>query len=370
MFLHASASAAVAASPIILSPSTSASAGAAPPDTHVPPTVFEPAQTVELLRSTGDAQRALHRAASAAARREFGTKVFVRGVVEVSNFCRQNCTYCGMRRDNKALERFRLGDWEAIFEHVVAMRPPAMTDINVQAGEDPVAVRDIVLPLVRAIRERTDLGVSVCLGTLDARLYDALREAGAGYFIIKLETGDAGHYRAMQAPGTMEKRIAAIETLARTGWRVSSGCIVGLPEQSDEMLAETFAVLNRLPLAGVSVSPFISGEQTPWVNHPTADLGKTLNALAILRLQNPTHIIPAVSAFNSVGEKGYTRALQTGANLVTVNLTPEDARKDYVIYKNDRFIMTEKRVRDAVAAAGLECSKESLADFLAARDAA
>ena len=312
----------------------------------------------------------MHRAAGAAARQEFGTKVFVRGVVEVSNFCRQNCTYCGMRRDNRELERFRLSDWEGIFEHIVAVRPPVMTDINIQAGEDPVAVRDIVLPLVRAIKARTDLGVSVCLGTLDARLYDALHEAGAGYFIIKLETGDAEHYRAMQAPGTMEKRIAAIETLARTGWNVSSGCIVGLPGQTDAMLAETFAVLNRLPLAGVSVSPFISGEQTPWVDHPSAELGTTLNALAILRLQNPTYVIPAVSAFNSVGDKGYTRALQTGANLVTVNLTPEDARKDYVIYKNDRFIMTEQRVREAVASAGLECSEESLADFLAARDAA
>lgn len=331
-----------------------------------PPPVFS-LDPLLALNATGEAQRALHRAAGDLARRVFGTQVFVRGVVEVSNFCRQNCHYCGMRRDNRALERFRIADWEGIFEHVEATRPAAMTDINVQAGEDPRAVREIILPLVRALRERTDLGVSVCLGTLDQRDYDALRDAGASYFIIKLETGNAGHYRALQAPGTMAKRVDAIERLAASGWRVSSGCIVGLPGQTDAMLVETFDLLRRLPLAGVSVSPFIPGEQTPCDGHTSAELGKTLNALAILRLQNPTHVIPAVSAFNSVGEKGYTRALQTGANLVTVNLTPDAARKDYVIYKNDRFIMTEARVREAVDAAGFECSPVSLAEHLAAQ---
>lgn len=319
------------------------------------------------LNATGEAQRALHRAAGETARAHFGQKVFVRGVVEVSNFCRQNCNYCGMRRDNKGLERFRIRDWEGIFEHVEASRPRTMTDINVQAGEDPVAVREVVLPLVRALRERTDLGVSVCLGTLDQRDYDALREAGASYFIIKLETGNADHYRRMQAPGTLARRVDAIERLAASGWQVSSGCIVGLPEQTDAMLVETFALIRRLPLTGVSVSPFIPGEGTPCGGQGTADLGKTLNALAILRLQNPTHIIPAVSAFNSVGDRGYARALETGANLVTVNLTPEARRKDYVIYKPDRFIMTEARVREAVDDAGFEPSAVGLMDFLATR---
>ena len=326
----------------------------------------EAADAVCLLDASGDDQAALHQAAGNAARQHFGTAVFVRGVVEVSNVCRQNCTYCGMRRDNRELARYRL-DAESLFDWIVQMRPPAMTDINIQAGEDPLAVRQIVVPLVRALRERTDLGVSVCLGTLDQRDYDALRAAGAGYFIIKLETGDAAHYRAMQAPGTLEKRIDAIRRLAHGGWSVSSGCIVGLPGQTDEMLAGTLDLLASLPLTGVSVSPFIPGEQTRWADHPSASLDRTLNVLALLRLRNPTHVIPAVSAFNSVGEKGYSRALATGANLVTINLTPDTARENYVIYKNHRFIMTETRVREAVAEAGLTCSAVSLADYLGAR---
>ncbi len=361
---------------LLESPSTftpPATAPKAPPvpsaDLPLPPGQTGPewdaASTISALHATGEAQAALHRAAGQAARQHFGTAVFVRGVVEVSNFCRQNCTYCGMRRDNRELSRYRL-DAESIFDWIVQMRPPAMTDINIQAGEDPVAVREIVVPLVRALRERTDLGVSVCLGTLDQRDYEALRTAGASYFIIKLETGDAGHYREMQAPGTLAKRIDAIERLAQGGWRVSSGCIVGLPGQTDEMLAGTLDLLGSLPLSGVSVSPFIPGEQTRWAQHPSAGLDRTLNALAVLRLRNRTHVIPAVSAFNSVGEKGYSRALATGANLVTINLTPDNARENYVIYKNHRFIMTEARVREAVAEAGLECSTVSLANYLGA----
>ena len=321
------------------------------------------AEPASLLHAEGEMQTALHRAAGEAARAQFGRAVFVRGVVEVSNFCRQNCTYCGMRRDNRALARYRL-DAETMFDWINQVRPPAMTDINIQAGEDPVAVREIVVPLVRALRERTDLGVSVCVGTHDQRDYDALHEAGASYFIIKLETGDAEHYRAMQAPGTLARRIDAIERLARSGWKVSSGCIVGLPGQTDEMLLATMDLLGRLPLAGVSVSPFIPGEQTEWSNHPSPSLDRTLNALAMLRLRNPHFVIPAVSAFNSVGENGYRRALATGANLVTINLTPDTARENYVIYKNDRFIMTENRVRQAVVDAGLECSTASLANYL------
>jgi biotin synthase len=348
---------------LLESPSTFASPGAPPPAETG--TAWSGAEAVSGLNASGEAQAALHRAAARAARAHFGPAVFVRGVVEVSNFCRQNCSYCGMRRDNRALARYRL-DAESLFDWIAEMRPPAMTDINIQAGEDPVAVRQIVLPLVRALRERTDLGVSVCLGTLEQRDYDALHAAGASYFIIKLETGDARHYLEMQASGTLARRIDAIERLAHSGWNVSSGCIAGLPGQTDEMLAATLDLLASLPLAGVSVSPFIPGEQTRWSHHPSAGLDRTLNALALLRLRHPAHVIPAVSAFSSVGEKGYARALATGANLVTINLTPEDARENYVIYKNDRFIMTEGRVRQAVAEAGLECSTVSLANFLAA----
>lgn len=295
--------------------------------------------------------------------RVFGSNVFVRGVVEVSNYCRQNCDYCGMRRDNRDLHRFRI-ELETLRDLVRHGIPDLVTDLNIQAGEDAVGVREVVLPLIETIRRETNLGVSVCLGTLDPKLYDELRQAGAAYYIIKVETGNANHYRAIHAPGTFEKRLEAIRHLAATGWGVSSGFIVGLPGQTEAHIAETIDLLSQLPLAGSSVSPFIAGEQTPLRGRPSGGLEATLDALARLRLRNPTHVIPAVSAMNLVGEKGYVRALRAGANLATINLTPDEIRSDYVLYKRERVIMHEQRVRAAIEEAGCSVGVQGLARTL------
>jgi len=296
----------------------------------------------------------------------FGPEVFVRGVIEVSNFCRQNCNYCGMRRDNRSLKRFRL-ELEGLRELVRQGLPEVITDLNLQAGEDTLAVREIVLPLIETIREETNLGISVCLGTLDYKLYDELREAGASYYIIKMETGNRDHYRDIHAPGTFDQRLSAIRYLAGSGWSVSSGFIAGLPGQTHAHIEESLELLGNLPLAGASVSPFIAGEQTPFAGHPSADYETTMECIARLRLRNPTYVIPAVSALNLVNEGGYVRALRAGANLATINLTPSTNRGDYLLYKRDRFIMHEQRVKTAIEQADCAISTRSLAEMLRLR---
>lgn len=299
----------------------------------------------------------------------FGREVFVRGVIETSNYCRQNCNYCGMRRDNRGLKRFRVElDW--LRELVRHGLPEVITDLNIQTGEDVVGDREIVLPLIETIRkERPNLGISVCLGTLDHKLYDELKQAGASYYIIKLETGNRDHYREVRAPGTFDQRLAAIRYLATTGWSVSSGFILGLPGQTEAHIEETLDLLGELPLAGASVSPFIAGEQTPFGDHPTGDFELTIRSIARLRLRNPSYIIPAISALNLVREGGYVRALRAGANLATINLTPAGNRTDYLLYKRDRFIMHEQRVRDAIEAAGCTISSVSVAETMRQRRA-
>lgn len=294
----------------------------------------------------------------------FGRRVFVRGVIEVSNYCRQNCNYCGMRRDNRDLKRFRL-ELESLRELVHHGLPDIITDLNIQTGEDTIGDREIVLPLIETIRrEQPHLGISVCLGTLDHKLYDDLKQAGASYYIIKLETGNRDHYREIQAPGSFEQRLAAIRYLAESGWSVSSGFIVGLPGQTEAHIEETLKLLGELPLAGASVSPFIAGEQTPFAAHPSADFELTLRCIARLRLRNPSYIIPAISALNLVNANGYVRALRAGANLATINLTPSARRNDYLLYKRDRFIMHEQRVKNAVAEAGCTISTISVVETL------
>jgi len=301
----------------------------------------------------------LHAQAGTVRDQVFGQKVFVRGVVEVSNFCRENCNYCGMRRDNRSLHRYRLSleSLRAMFREGL---PSIITDLNIQTGEDPVGVREVVLPLIEFLRKETNLGISVCLGTLDTKIYDELKQAGASYYIIKMETGNRDHYAEINAPGTFDERLEAIHYLARTGWAVSSGFILGLPGQTNAHIEETLELLGELPLAGASVSPFISGEQTPFNGNPAGGLETTLDCIARMRLRNPSYIIPAVSALNIVGRDGYVRALKAGANLATINLTPSENRSDYVLYKRNRFIMHEDRVKRAVEKAGCAISATSI----------
>jgi biotin synthase len=314
------------------------------------------------LVGNGTHQAALHEHARDATRAQFGHHVFVRAVVEVSNFCRENCAYCGMRRDNRALHRYR-AKHEQLAELLIEHRPASVTDVNIQAGEDPVAVREVVLPLIHALRRETPLGISVCLGSLTPELYAELFAAGASIYIMKFEVGDAASYERLEAPGTFGERLRNIRHLAETGWKVSSGFIAGLHGQTAAALAQNLRLAAELPLHGCSVSPFIPGEETPLAHDPASNANWTLNCMAALRLMRPDWVIPAVSALNLTAEDGYRRGLRAGANLTTINLTPGELREDYVIYKRERFIMTEERVLNAIAAEGLTPSRLSLAEY-------
>ncbi len=310
----------------------------------------------------GAEQEGFHERAAAATRSRFGNAVFVRAVVEVSNFCRENCAYCGMRRDNKALARFRARH-DDLAELLLNHLPASVTDVNIQAGEDPVAVREIALPLVKTLRRETKLGVSVCLGTLPPSLYADLHAAGAEMYIMKFECADPVRYAALEAPGSYEERLAHIRLLAAEGWAVSSGFIAGLPGQGPREMMEALALANSLPIQGCSVSPFVPGEDTPLGVAPARDANLALNCMAAMRLMRPDWVIPAVSALNLAEKDGYARGLAAGANLVTMNMTPDDLRENYLIYKRERFIMTEERALAAIDAAGLVPSPTSLAGW-------
>ncbi|MBI3191096.1 MAG: radical SAM protein, partial [Pedosphaera parvula] len=292
-----------------------------------------------------------------------GRAAFVRAVVEVSNFCRENCSYCGMRRDNRSLVRFR-AQWDQLAELLIHHRPSCVTDVNIQAGEDPRVVQEIVVPLIRALRRETTLGISVCLGTLSKVDYQHLREAGASIYIMKFECADPLQYGKFQAPGTLDERVAHIRLLAAEGWAVSSGFIAGLPGQTPSDLSQNLSLAASLPLRGCSVSPFVPGEATPLAPFPPSNAAWTLNCMAALRLMRPGLVIPVVSALNMAEQDGYRHGLRAGANLATINLTPEGMRGNYLIYKRDRVIMTEERVLSALVAEGLSPSTRSLASYL------
>jgi biotin synthase len=182
---------------------------------------------------------------------------------------------------------------------------------------------------------------------------------------MKFEVGNADDYARHQCPGNFAERLQHIRLLAARGWHVSSGFIGGLPGQTPQDLLESLNLAASLPLSGCSVSPFIPGEETPLASATMSDVDLTLNCMAALRLMRPEWIIPAVSALNLASPSdGYRHGLRTGANLVTINLTPPDLRQDYLLYKRDRVIMTEELILSAIAAEGLAASIQSLADAL------
>ena len=272
-----------------------------------------------------------------------------------------------MRRDNRSLDRFR-ADYESLAELIIEHRPRSVTDVNIQAGEDPKAIRELVVPLIRAIRAETNLGVSVCLGSLAPPFYDELQAAGASIYILKFETGDPEVYARLESPGSLSERVAKIRYLASRGWNVSSGFIAGLPGQTTEQMLMNFQLAHDLPLEGCSVSPFIPGDETPLAAAGAADINLTLNSMAALRLMRPDWVIPAVSALNLAEPGlGYRRGLRTGANLVTINMTPAGLRDNYLLYKRERFIMTEEVILRAIEAEGLEPSEIGLARYYAGR---
>jgi biotin synthase len=272
-----------------------------------------------------------------------------------------------MRRENRSLDRFRTSH-EEMGELLIHHRPASVRDVNIQAGEDPVAVREVVIPLIKTLRKETNLGLSVCLGSLDKNIYDELQRAGASIYILKFETGETEHYKKMQSPGTFAERISNIAYLASKGWIVSSGFIAGLPGQGPKEMLANFHLAAELPIEGCSVSPFVPGDETPLAKEETANIELTLNCMAALRLMKPDWVIPAVSALNLAEPGlGYRRGLRTGANLVTINLTPSNVREDYLLYKRDRFIMTEEIILNAIQAEGLEPSPVGLAEYYRAR---
>jgi biotin synthase len=317
----------------------------------------------DLLMARGLAQEALHDEAGSVTKAVFQDKVFIRGVLEISNYCRQNCHYCGMRRDHRQLTRGRI-PYESLLELILDRRPSYITDLNLQAGEDPRAVREIALPLIRELKNKTNLGLSVGLGSLNPSLCDELREAGASYYVLKFETANPALYRSLEAPDSLASRIETIRYLAASGWQVSSGFMAGLPGQTLADVMDAFALAAELPLAGVSVSPFIPGQHTPLAESTGGNIEDALNCLALLRLRHPERIIPAVSAFGINDSTGYVRALRAGGNLATLNLTPASWLGRYPIYDTNRWIMNEERLLGALELAGRQPSLTSLHDHL------
>ena len=309
-------------------------------------------ELVQLLSASGDDQENLFRQARAARDSRIGA-LTVRGVIEVTNSCRVDCTYCPMRTSNRDLKpRYLLSD-DSILEQASLIHAAGIDVVLLQGGETRAAlatVRRVLQQIRKMFDDRVELIVN--LGTLDADDYRTLKELGADRYIIKFETSDPGlhlHHRGE----TLDQRRQSIGAVIDSRLSLGTGSIVGLPGQAVEAIADDLMYAAALSPEMCSVSPFMPAPGTPLAGEPPGSVDLTLNALAALRLLLPSADIPSVSALEQSARGSQVRGLMAGANVMTVNFSPPAKRADYLIYGKERFIVGLDHVRASAALAGL-----------------
>lgn len=259
-----------------------------------------------------------------------GDIVHLRALLEFSNYCKCNCLFCGIRRGNKKLLRYRMKEREIIKVAEKAAKEGFKT-IVLQSGEDPFWNAKRLSKVVKEIK-KFNVAVTLSVGELSYEEYAMLKEAGADRYLLKFETSDETLFRKLKPDTTLKKRIQCLRWLKELGYETGSGIIVGLPGQSLESIAQDIALMYELKLDMVGIGPFIPHPQTPLAFYPHGSSFLTLKVLAITRLLLPKANIPATTALGTVSPSLRFKAFHCGANVLMVNVTPEKYRKLYEIY--------------------------------------
>ena len=321
---------------------------------HLTPGFWNRATLTTWLQAKDDQQQRLFAAARHARRTTFGDRVIVRGLMEVTNLCRVNCEFCPMRRDNTRRNTiFELSEAQ-ILETAAQIKESGIDIVFLQAGEVKRTTQIVgnVIPKIRAMfAGRVEL--LLCLGNKSEEEYSYLKNQGATSYILKHETSDPELNEKMRH-SSYANRIEGLRMLVRTGYKVGTGAIVGLPGQTLESLADDLLLARELGAHMVSASPFIPAPDTPLAQDPPGDVNITLNFIAIARLMNPRWLIPSVSALETRRSGGQFAGLAAGANVLTVNFTPVNERGNYLIYGKDRYIVRNEHVNEIVAKSGME----------------
>ncbi len=275
--------------------------------------------------------------ARAVAREHFGTGVFVRGLIEISSYCKNNCFYCGLRAANRAAARYRLSHDEVL----ACCREGDKLGFNtfvLQGGEDVAQNDAFIENLVAAIhREFPDKAITLSVGERSPEAYAAFRAAGAARYLLRHETACDKHYAALH-PRTMsgEARRASLFVLKELGYQVGSGMMTGSPGQTVDNLADDFVFLQKLEPQMIGVGPFIPAAGTPFASCEAGNAELTLYIISLLRLRFPRALIPATTALATLLPDGMERGILSGANVVMPNLSPADVRAKYSIYDNKK----------------------------------
>ncbi len=306
---------------------------------------FDKKELTALLDLRGAEQRKLLKRAREERDKTVGNACYLRGLIELSNRCRKNCLYCGIRKGNNAAERYALSDEEVSAAARFAF-DNGYGSIVIQAGEDTsrAFIRRIT-GLVGDIREKygDGLHITLSLGEQSRTTYREWFDAGASRYLLRIESSARSLYERIHPRDALhrhDRRIKALQDLKETGYQVGTGVMIGLPFQTTETLAEDLLFMRRSDIDMCGMGPYLEHRQTPLYAYrneipPLSErLSLALNMIALLRLMMPNINIAATTALQAIDEQGREKGLQAGANVVMPNITPERSKKNYNLYEN------------------------------------
>lgn len=288
-----------------------------------------------ILTDDNDAAQLLREYADEVRQHWYGRKVFLRGLIEVSSYCRNDCLYCGIRRSNKDAERYRL-DREKIFQCAENGYGLGFRTFVMQGGEDSFYTDDFMCDVISGLREKyPDCAITLSLGERSEESYRRMKEAGADRYLLRHETASEELYSKLHpAEMSLENRKHCLFTLKKLGYQVGSGFMVGAPFQTADHLVEDLRFLQELHPHMIGIGPFVPHHSTPFAKEKGGTLQLTLRLLGILRLMFPKVLLPATTALGTIAPNGRELGLKTGCNVVMPNLSPVSVRKKYDLYDN------------------------------------
>ena len=275
----------------------------------------------------------LARRAVAERKRVWGTKVFARGLIEVSSYCVNDCYYCGIRRSNRQVARYRLSP-ERILACAEEGYGLGFRTFVLQGGEDPWFSDERLCDIVARVRSaHPDCAVTLSMGERSRASYQALHDAGAERYLLRHETANPLHYRRLHPPEmSFERRMRCLEDIRDIGYAVGIGFMVGSPYQQPRDLAMDLKLVEEFGPQMCGIGPFVAHHATPFASQESGSLELTCYLLSIIRLIGPGILLPATTALGSIHPQGREKGIMSGANVVMPNLSPADVRKDYELY--------------------------------------
>ena len=286
----------------------------------------------EIIRLLSDeaGEKELFARADAVRKKYVGDEIHLRGLIEFSNICRNNCLYCGIRRGNDKAARYHMTEKE-IIETARRAADMGFKTIVLQSGEDMFYTRERMSRIIAAIK-KFDVAVTLSIGERDFDDYKAFRKAGADRYLMRIETTDKELYHRLDPGMSWQYRYECLLMLKELGYELGSGIMVGLPGQSIESIAEDLIFLRNLPVDMAGIGPFIPHPDTPLARTSGGNLKLALRTMAVMRLLLPDINIPATTAMESLHPQGRIMALQCGANVVMPNVTDSEYKKLYQLY--------------------------------------